>query len=599
MESGGMAYVPVEIDSRRQFDAPAERSNQLYRAVAETNRAIARSRDLDELLREACAIMVSEAAFPVAAIVRCGRAGATAAVIASAGAGAEEFVQELLALQVQRNDSLLSDAGDGQSGVVVVNDVETGPVCATARLACLRRGLRSYATFPLGPPGSAETRLAVFALQPGFFAGDTLEQVANMTRDLSLAVERYAERSARARAEQRLRDVVRRMSALVDAAPVAVFDVDAEQRVLGVWNPAAEQIFGWRRHEVLGRPLPVALAGEVDEARFAELRRRVGAGVAVSGLEIWCRRTDGTPVHLSVSASPITGIDGRPAILLVAENITARHEASEAMRRAHAELEARVQERTRELAEARDRAEEADRIKSAFLANMSQHLRMPLNSIIGLSSLLLSGGPGTINTEQGKQLAIIREAGERLSALIEGVLDLSRLQADNAPLPCERTPLRDMVLRIADTLRPQATRRGLTLETEIGPCVAIAEPRRLEQVITILVSNAIRHTQAGAVRVQCGTQNGVVAIAVEDSGPGISVTEQQRLFVPFSATQQRAAAAGDAGLNLAIARRLVEAMGGGIWVDSEPERGNVFTVRLEAADGDASTTGIAPGLPPA
>jgi signal transduction histidine kinase len=179
------------------------------------------------------------------------------------------------------------------------------------------------------------------------------------------------------------------------------------------------------------------------------------------------------------------------------------------------------------------------------------------------------------------------------------VLDLSRLQADNAPLPCERTPLRDMVLRIADTLRPQATRRGLTLETEIGPCVAIAEPRRLEQVITILVSNAIRHTQAGAVRVQCGTQNGVVAIAVEDSGPGISVTEQQRLFVPFSATQQRAAAAGDAGLNLAIARRLVEAMGGGIWVDSEPERGNVFTVRLEAADGDASTTGIAPGLPPA
>jgi two-component system, sensor histidine kinase and response regulator len=226
-------------------------------------------------------------------------------------------------------------------------------------------------------------------------------------------------------------------------------------------------------------------------------------------------------------------------------------------------------------------------------------LRMPLNSIIGFSSLLLSGGPGTINVEQGKQLAIIREAGERLSALIEGVLDLSRLQAGNARLPCEPTPLRDMVLRIADTLRPQAIGRGLTLETEIGPCVAIAEPRRLEQVITILVGNAISCTLAGAVRVRCGTQDGVVAIAVEDSGPGLSAADQQLLFVPFSATQERAAAPGDAGLNLAIARRLVEAMGGGIWVDSEPGRGSVFTVRLDAADGDASTTGTAPEPPPA
>jgi PAS domain S-box-containing protein len=372
----------------------------------------------------------------------------------------------------------------------------------------------------------------------------------------------------------------------VDAAPAAVFDIDAGQRVLGVWNPAAEQMFGSRRREVLGRPLPLVPASEEDAARFMELHRRVGAGESVSGLEISCRRTDGAVAHLRLSASPITGIDGSPAALLVAEDTTARHEASEAARRAQAELEARVHERTLELVVARDRAEEADRIKSAFLANMSQQLRTPINSVIGFSSLLLAGGPGAINTEQAEQLAVIRGAGERLLAMIEEVLDISRLQAGNALLPREPTPLRDMVLRIVDKLRPQAIGRGLALEIEMGPCVAMAEPRRLEQVITILVNNAIRRTHAGAVKLQCSNRDGVIAIGVEDNGPGLSAEDQELLFVPFSPLQERDAAAGHSALNLAIARRLVEAMGGGIWVESEAGRGSVFTVRLEAANAE-------------
>jgi PAS domain S-box-containing protein len=586
---GGFQYslgVIDDIGPRKRLEAQLKRRTLLYRALSETNRAIARTQDLEAMLAEACRIAVDHAGLQMAAVARYESAVGGASVIAAAGNEAQALTAALVALRPHSPLFPLRVDGSGREGVEVFNDIESAAVDADTRLACLRRGIRACMSFPLGSEGKPSARLAVFSAEPGCFEGDTLELLSDMARDLSTAVIRFDERKARELAELRLRDVGGRMTALVESAPVAVIDFDAEGKVLGIWNSAAERIFGWRRDEVVGKRLPFVQANEKDQAQFDELRARVLRGDYFSGVEVTRQRRDGSPVHLSVSASPTVDSEGRTAVLAIAEDITVRKEAAEAMRRARDELELRVRDRTAELATARDRAEEADRIKTAFLANMSHELRTPLNSIIGFSSLLLSGAPGTMNEEQGKQLAIIRDAGARLLALIEDVLDISRLQAVDAQLPREATPLNDMILRVAEVFKPQAASRGLSLTARVEPCMALAEARRLEQVVTNLVSNAVKYTDTGSVTVNCRRVQDSVEIAVEDTGPGISPEELRRLFVPFAQLKRSDSGREGTGLGLAISRRLVEAMGGTIEVDSEPGRGSIFKVRLEAVKRD-------------
>lgn len=573
--------VIEDIGPRKRLQAQLKRRTKLYRTLSETNRAIARLRNLDELLAEACRIAVTHASLPLAAVARSGETGPCLA--ASAGPDAEAFAGQLLAAPAP-GDIFAFPRGDGtQPGIIVVNDVEVARLSAGTRLACLRRGVRAFASFPLGSGSAPEARFAVFSRETGYFEGDTLALLADMARDLTLAMDRATERGAREHAEARFFEVARRMSTLIDAAPVPVFSMDGEGRVLDIWNPAAERVFGWRRDEVVGRRLPIVLDDESRQAAFDAMRQKVLDGGDFLGLEASCRRRDGSVGHVSISASRITATDGEVGVMVVAEDITARHEAAEALRIARDELERHVAERTVELAAARDRAEEADRIKTEFLANISHELRTPLNSIIGFSSLLLSGAPGAVNDEQEKQLTIVRRAGERLLTLIEDILDISRLQASDARLTCEPTALRDMVLRVAEAMRPQAIGRGLVIHTEIENCAALAEPRRLEQVVSNLVSNAVKYTDRGEVVIRCRRIDEQVEIAVEDTGRGMSGEELAHLFVPFAPLGRGAPGRPGAGLGLAISRRLVEAMGGSISVDSEPGRGSVFIVRLDAA----------------
>jgi PAS domain S-box-containing protein len=583
-ESGKVEYlvgVIEDIGPRKRLQAQLKRRNKLYRTLSETNRAIARIRDLDELLPEACRIAVTHASLPLAAVACPTSAGPV--LVASAGPDVEAFATQLLAAPAPGDVFAFPDDGAVQPGIIVVNDVEAGPVSAGTRLACLRRGVRGFASFPLGSGRKPEARLAVFSREPGYFEGDTLALLSDMARDLTLGMDRAMERAAREQAEVRLREAASRMSALIEAAPVPVFGLDSDGQVLDVWNPAAERVFGWRREEVVGKRLPIVPEDKERQAEFDALCRKVLGGDDFLGLEASCRRRDGSTGVLSVSASRITTASGVPGVMVVAEDITARHEAMEALRAARDELEQRVAQRTAELAAARDRAEEADRIKTEFLANISHELRTPLNSIIGFSSLLLSGAPGTVNDEQEKQLTIVRRAGERLLAVIEDILDISRLQASETRLPCEPTPLRDMVLRVADAMRGQAIGRGIEIRTEIESCITMAEPRRLEQVVRNLVSNAVKYTEQGEVTIRCRQLDGRVEIAVEDTGCGISAEQQARLFVPFALLGSGEPGQPGAGLGLAISRRLVEAMGGSISVDSTPGQGSVFTVRLDAA----------------
>ncbi|MEO6208471.1 MAG: ATP-binding protein [Candidatus Limnocylindrales bacterium] len=256
----------------------------------------------------------------------------------------------------------------------------------------------------------------------------------------------------------------------------------------------------------------------------------------------------------------------------------------------YAGLEQQVQERTRELASALARLDEqtrelkaASHHKSQFLANMSHELRTPLNAISGFSQVLRRQLYGEVNAKQAEYLDVILASARDLLALIDDVLDLSKVEAGQIELQVVPFSLPALLERGLVIVRERAIAGGVRISLSSDPAIATVngDERRIMQVILNLLSNAVKFTPAGgAVDVAATDGDGEVRVSVSDSGPGIASEDQIRIFEEF----QQAAAGLDqregTGLGLALSKRLVELHGGRIWVDSVLGQGSTFVFTL-------------------
>ena len=256
------------------------------------------------------------------------------------------------------------------------------------------------------------------------------------------------------------------------------------------------------------------------------------------------------------------------------------------------ERTAREQELKRtmgELAVAKEQAEVADNLKSAFLATMSHELRTPLNSIIGFTGIILRERVGPLNDEQKKQLTMVRSSSQHLLALINDVLDISKIEAGQLKVAFEKIDLRRIVEKVEQSARPLADSKGLELEYEIPPEIGAVtgDARRVEQVLLNLLSNAIKFTEKGSVRILCETDESHVQVKVMDTGIGIREEDGETLFKSFRQIDSGLSRKYDGtGLGLSISRKLVELMGGKIWFTSVWGSGSTFGFSLPKERGN-------------
>jgi GAF domain-containing protein len=225
----------------------------------------------------------------------------------------------------------------------------------------------------------------------------------------------------------------------------------------------------------------------------------------------------------------------------------------------------------------------ASKHKSQFLANMSHELRTPLNAILGYTELLLDGIYGEVSEKARETMGRIERSGRHLLALINDVLDLSKIEAGQLTLSLVDYSLTEIVNTVVTAMEPLAAEKGLALRVALDPGLPLAhgDDRRLSQVLLNLVGNAVKFTDAGEVRIEGRVSDGAFLISVSDTGPGIAEEHQARIFDEFqqvdsSNTRKK----GGTGLGLSIARRILALHGGRIWVESTPAHGATFSFTL-------------------
>ncbi len=370
---------------------------------------------------------------------------------------------------------------------------------------------------------------------------------------------------------------------ILESSAEGIFGVDTEGQITFV-NPAACRLLGFTAKELIGQPSHAAIHHHRSDGSLYPAEQcpmfaayKHGEASRIDDEFLW--RKDGTGLPVEYAATPILK-DGLVVGAVVSFiDITLR------------------KQQEKEIVAAKEKAEEATQMKSMFLANMSHEIRTPMNAIIGLSHLALKT---PLTAKQRDYVSKVHNAGTSLLAVINDILDFSKIEAGKLDLETTDFKLDEVISSVTTLTAQKAHEKGLEFLAHVAPGIPehlLGDPLRLGQILTNFVNNAVKFTERGEIRlnIELLEQTGEkvqLKFSVRDTGIGMTREQSARLFQPFTqADMSTTRKHGGTGLGLTICRRLVELMGGRIWLESEPGAGSTFFFTVWLGVGAETGTG--------
>jgi PAS domain S-box-containing protein len=375
-----------------------------------------------------------------------------------------------------------------------------------------------------------------------------------------------------------------RFRELLEAAPDAIIEVDQDGTIV-LLNKVTEQLFGYTREELLNQPVEVLIPQEVRAGHHLHRARYWGRPTTRpmgTGLKLEGQRKDGSKFPVEISLSPVKFEDGFRVSAII-RDVSERKRTEEQLLRVQAAYTEELTAKNQELQERNRQVEQADRLKSEFLSGMSHELRTPLHTIIGFTELLEEELEGPLNEKQRRFAQHIHRDSQHLLALINDVLDLSKIESGRLELKHETFVFIEALEDTISSIRPRAEAKSISILIEVPDSIEIhADPLRVKQILYNLLSNAVKFTAAeGRIAVEAKPSDSLLEVSVTDTGIGIPTGQQEAVFDKFYQVGQRQAGGHEGtGLGLAITRRLVEEHGGTIWLVSEEGKGTRFSFTL-------------------
>jgi PAS domain S-box-containing protein len=413
---------------------------------------------------------------------------------------------------------------------------------------------------------------------------DLLKEVAS---DMALGLHDMEMEEAHRAAEEALQESEEKYRLLAENTLDCIWKMDKDLRFTYV-NPSVYTIVGFTPEEWIGSSLAEHCSKGETERIMGRIAEDMKKESYTTVLEMFLIHKDGRKIPVEIR-NRILIDENKDLIELqgTTTDITERKRAEGVLRGAYSMLrdaksrvDKKVEERTVELKIAKEEAERANQMKSIFLASMSHELRTPLNSIIGFTGIILQGLAGELNDEQKTQLGMVYGSSKHLLALINDLLDISKIESGELEAYLEEFNIASAGKEVRDSLAPKAEDKGIKLIWDIPDLCVASDQRRFKQILTNLVNNAIKFTEAGTVEVRAIEKDGAIEVMVKDTGVGIKSEDINRLFEPFVQLDYTVSEERGTGLGLYLVRNLVRFLSGEIRLESEYGRGSTFTFTL-------------------
>ncbi|MSP12065.1 MAG: PAS domain S-box protein [Chloroflexi bacterium] len=406
------------------------------------------------------------------------------------------------------------------------------------------------------------------------------------------------------RAEARAREKEQYLATITSASADAILSLDVDSTIR-TWNLGAELIFRYTADQILGQPVTILIAPEhVASARTALIGELPAADEYLRNFELECLTREGQFVSIEATRTLLRDSHGQVVgSSVILRDVTARRQAEQEVRELNRDLESKVSERTQELArayreiqvrnrdleQANEQLRELDRLKSEFVSMVSHELRAPLTNINGSVELMLQPGAPLDPENVHEMLQIISDQSARLTRLVFSILNVSRIEAGKLEWHMDPVPINVILDRVTRNMTSLTPNHLLQVNAESNLPPVWADVDRVEEVLTNLLDNALKYSpNGGHITVAAHRDGDRVVLSITDEGIGIPSKQLDKIFEKFHRLDTRdSREIYGHGLGLYIAKRLIEAQGGAIWVESKEGQGSTFSFALPMARQEA------------